>query len=149
MTWKKHEDWMIQVAVRLPRELQERLKQAGGERGMGEEIRRRLEASFDAERAPGNPKTQELLDAISFAAEEEAAYYNGNWWEDPFAFDVFKEYVNLLLANCRPEGEVVPKPTELGGILFAPSHRIEVISRALVIGWERMGKRAGGWEKRR
>lgn len=56
---------MVQSAVRLPRSLHERLKKAGGERGMGEEIRRRLEASFEAEKAPNDPKTRKLLDAIS------------------------------------------------------------------------------------
>ena len=61
---------MVQTAVRLPQSLRDRLSKAGGERGMGEEIRRRLEASFEAEKAPADPKTRELLDAISSCAEE-------------------------------------------------------------------------------
>ena len=54
---------MVQTAVRLPQSLRDRLSNAGGERGLGEEIRRRLEASFDAEaEASVDPKTSELLD---------------------------------------------------------------------------------------
>ena len=33
---------MIQTALWLPRDMHEQLKKAGGERGLGEEIRRRL-----------------------------------------------------------------------------------------------------------
>ena len=66
----KPADDMVQSAIRLPRSLHERLKKAGGDRGMGEEIRRRLEASFEAERSPADPKTRELLDAVASCAEE-------------------------------------------------------------------------------
>ena len=52
----KTADEMIQSAIWLPRSLHERLRKAGGERGLGKEIRRRLEASFEAEKAPANPE---------------------------------------------------------------------------------------------
>ena len=55
----KSADDMVQSAIRLPRSLHERLKKAGGERGMGEEIRRRLEASFEAEKPRADPKTRD------------------------------------------------------------------------------------------
>src|SRR5260370_37100507 len=76
-------------AVRLARELQERLRQAGGKRGMGEEIRRRLEASFEAESV--SLKTRELLDAIVFCCGETDNYYRRDpgivgWEENAFAF---------------------------------------------------------------
>ena len=81
---------MIQSAIRLPRSLHERLKKAGGARGMGEEIRRRLEASFAAEaEVPNDPKTRELLEAISFLARQANNYF-GSWFEDAFAFQVLK-----------------------------------------------------------
>ena len=67
---RKDDDELIQTAVRLPQSLHERLKKAGGERGMGEEIRRRLEASFAADQS-----ARELLDAISAVAEETTNYY--------------------------------------------------------------------------
>jgi hypothetical protein len=72
----KHEnsEKMVQSAVRLPQGLHDRLKKAGGERGMGEEIRRRLEASFDAEKVPADQRTAELLDAISAVSDETTSY---------------------------------------------------------------------------
>lgn len=127
---------MIQSAIRLPRNLHERLKKAGGERGMGEEVRRRLEASFDAEKAPANPKTHELLDAISSCAEETTSYYGG-WWEDAFAFEVLKACVNMLLTHYQPKGEPVPKPNpdSAADMLFAPEHSLKIISGLLVSAW--------------
>ena len=79
---RKNDDEMVQTAVRLPQSLRDRLSKAGGERGLGEEIRRRLEASFEAEKAPADPKTRELLDAIASCAEEIARDF-GSWSEDP------------------------------------------------------------------
>jgi len=40
---------MIQTALWLPRDMHERLKKEGGERGLGEAIRRRIQASFGVE----------------------------------------------------------------------------------------------------
>jgi hypothetical protein len=135
---KKTANEMTQSAVRLPQSLHERLKKAGGERGMGEEIRRRLEASFDTEKALANPKTRELLDAISFFAEETARDF-GNWSEDAFAFEVLKACVNKVLAHYQPKGEPVPnpKPDGLVGILFEGNPSVEDMSRHLVFTWLR------------
>ena len=110
---RKNDDEMVQTAVRLPQSLRDRLSKAGGERGLGEEIRRRLEASFEAEKAPADPKTRELLDAISSCAERIALDY-GSWAEDPFAFEVLKVCVSMLLTHFQPEGEPVPKPNPDG-----------------------------------
>ena len=88
----KPADDMVQSAIRLPRTLHERLKKAGGDRGMGEEVRRRLEASFAAERSPTDAKTRELLDAIAFCAEEMSRDF-GPWSEEPYAFAVLKETI--------------------------------------------------------
>jgi hypothetical protein len=120
---RKTGDDMIQSAVRLPRSLHERLKKAGGERGMGEEIRRRLEASFDAERAPSDPKTRELLEAISFLARQATDYY-GSWSGDAFAFQVLKAGVDMLLKHYQPKGDPAlakPNPTVSGKIIFGPT----------------------------
>jgi len=133
---RKSSDEMTHSAVRLPRDLLERLKRAGGERGMGEEIRRRLEASFEAEKTPSNPKTRELLEAISSFAEETNAYY-GSWSEDAFAFRVLKACVDMLLTSLEPKGDAVPKPTRLGEMLFDPDHSVDEISRVFVSGWKR------------
>jgi hypothetical protein len=133
---RKTADDMVQSAIRLPRRLHGLLKQAGGERGMGEEIRRRLEASFDAEKTPTNPKTRELFDAISSVAEQTTRFY-GSWSEDAFAFEVLKGSVNLLLTLYQPKGDGAPKPnpTKLGDVFFDPDHSIADISRVFVNAW--------------
>src|SRR5690242_19884682 len=115
----KTADDMVQSAIRLPQSLHQRLKKAGGDRGMGEEIRRRLEASFDAEKTPANPKMIYLLDAISSCAEEITNDF-GSWSEDPFAFEVLKGCVNLLLMRFQPKGKPVAnlKPDSMAAWLF-------------------------------
>jgi len=127
---------MVQTAVRLPRGLRDRLAKVGGERGLGEEIRRRLEISFNVEKASADPRTRELLDAISFFAEKATDYY-GDWSKDAFAFEVLKACVDLLLKHFQPKGELIPHPTREGTsfLLFAPEHSIELISRTIVSGW--------------
>jgi hypothetical protein len=121
---RKTGDDMIQSAVRLPQSLHERLKKAGGERGMGEEIRRRLEASFSAEaEAPSDPKTRELLEAISFVVEQTTRFY-GSWSKDAFAFQMLKLSVERLLKHYQPKGDPAlakPNPTVAGEIIFGPT----------------------------
>jgi hypothetical protein len=148
---RKTPDVMAQSALRLPRSLHDRLKKAGGERGMGEEIRRRLEASFAAEKASTNPKTRELLDAISSIADEVTGYY-GNWAEDAFAAEVLKACVDLLMTHDRPKGDAAPHPVpnSPADLLFAPEHSMEQISRLLVSAWIRdRAKRAFAKEEKR
>jgi len=115
---RKKDDQMVLAAVRLPQSLQERLKEAGGERGMGEEIRRRLEASFAAEIASPDPKTRELLNAIAFCAQEITRDF-GPLSEEPYAFAVLKETISKLMTRCEPKGELVPNlQAEVSGIEF-------------------------------
>src|SRR5215470_16232870 len=118
---KRVSDNGIQSAVRLPRALHERLKGAGGHRGLGEEIRRRLEASFEAEDAPTKPKLQRLLDAITYVAGE-AATYCGDPFEDAYAFEVLRISVEAFLAAARPKGDVVldPERSDLLTITLGP-----------------------------
>lgn len=120
---RKNDDEMVQTAVRLPQGLRDRLSKAGGDRGLGEEIRRRLEASFEAEKAPVDAKTRELLDAISSFAERIDVDFGG-WPKDAFAYEVLKESVNLLLRRFQPEGKPVPniKPNSLAARLYDPEH---------------------------
>lgn len=94
---------MIQSAVRLPRSLHERLKKAGGRRGMGEEIRRRLQFSIDAEKISSDPTTRELLGQIEDIARDLSS--DEPWFANQFAFDVFKAAVDALLLSRRPSGE--------------------------------------------
>ncbi len=110
---------------------------------MGEEIRRRLEASFDAEaEAPSDPKTRDLLAAVTFFAGQTTNYY-GSWSEDPFAFQVLKETVDMLFRHFQPMGDPVlakPKPTGLGETIFGKNGENEKrspqdISQALLRFW--------------
>jgi hypothetical protein len=128
---------MIQSAIRLPRVLHERLKKAGGQRGMGEEIRRRLEASLDAEAVSTNPDTVYLLNAISSCADKIAHDY-GNWSEDAFAFEVLKGCVDTLWTRFRPAGDPLPKPRpgSFTASLFGTAKpKPEELSRLYVHSW--------------
>jgi hypothetical protein len=148
---KENQESMVQSAVRLPRDLHERLKNAGGDRGMGDEIRRRLEASFDAEEVPKNPTTRELINAISFSDEELIRDF-GNWSKDPFAFEVFRTCVNMLLTHYQPKGEPIPTPNPdgLAEMLYAENPSAENVSRFLVGIWLRdQPKRAFAERKKR
>src|SRR5690242_19658051 len=115
----------IQSAVRLPHSLHERLRKAGGERGMGEEIRQRLEASFAAERE--DQKTRELVEAVSFCAGQVTSLF-GSWFEDARAFEVLKGSVDALLSNYQPQDDpshATPKLTETGKQLFGGNDEIK------------------------
>jgi len=125
---RKIEDEMAQTTMRLPRDLYRRLKRAGGERGMGEEIRRRLEASFEPEST--NQKTKELLQAIAFVADETDNNY-GPWSESAFAFEVVKLCVDLLLVLDRPKGDAIaPGDSTIGTLIYGDDPK--EISRILV-----------------
>src|SRR5262245_39950571 len=140
---RKNDDGMVQSALRLPAALRDRLKEAGGERGMGEEIRRRLEASFKDERPHRDPETRELLDAISSFAEDVAMYY-GNWSKDAFAFKLLKMCVDKLLEHYEPQGTAVPNlADDLAEDLFGPKHSVEDISETFLRFWKQdQAKRA-------
>jgi len=97
---------MIQTALWLPRGMHERLKKDGGERGLGNEIRRLIEASIDAAETPKDEITSELLDQIKEIADLSLAE---PWYADRFAFDVFETAVNTLLSSRQPSGEVRPE----------------------------------------
>ena len=59
----------VQTSVRLPRDLYDRLISAAGDKGIGEEIRQRLEASFSPAAVElADPRLRDLLAAISRAA---------------------------------------------------------------------------------
>ena len=105
---RKNADEMVQTAVRLPQSLRDRLSKAGGERGLGEEIRRRLEASFDAAKAPADPKTPELLDEIKRIALNMPL--DEPWHADRDAYEVFEAAIKRAF-EVQPSDEA-PPPTE-------------------------------------
>jgi hypothetical protein len=138
---RKPKEAMEQSALRLPAALREQLRRAGGDGGMGEEIRRRLEASFAAEKTPADPKTQELFDAIAYIADKTGRYW-GSWAEDPFAHEVLATAVTLFLAGRRPKGEAVqkrkstPEASGFQDVLFGPDATPESIGRFLLANWQ-------------
>lgn len=99
---------MVQTALWLPRDTHEKLKKEGGERGLGEEIRRLIHEAMeaaDAARAP-DENTHELLDLIKEIAD---LSLKEPWYADRFAFDVFKAAINTLLSSYQPSGEAKPE----------------------------------------
>lgn len=93
-----------QTSLRMPEELRDRLAQAaaGNGRSLGEEIRRRLEASFgSAAPQADDPQTAQLLRIIARAAailsKEWAA-----WHEDLRALAVFRAAIAALFSPHKP-----------------------------------------------
>jgi hypothetical protein len=118
---------MIQTALWLPRDMHEKLKPASGEWGLGEEIRRRLQKSFDAERLPHDPISDELLDAIK--------HIEGNldepWHANRFAYEAFKEGINELLSDYRQSIEAKPGTDDKFRTKYGPDAKPALIGRIL------------------
>lgn len=117
----------LSTSVRLPRPLHEKLEAVAGDRGIGEEIRDRLERSFDPQ---PDPLTAELLEA---AAKLQRAY-GRSWHEDAFAFAVFKKLIDFRLNSAEPKGSPEYRPAE--GSVFArmPGARtVDQVADALCI----------------
>jgi hypothetical protein len=95
---------MVQTALWLPREMHGKLKEAGGERGLGEEIRRRLQIALDAAETPSDEVTDEVIAQIKDVARD----VKDAWHTDPFVFSVFKAVINTLLYSHQPSGDANP-----------------------------------------
>jgi hypothetical protein len=124
---------MIQTALWLPREMHEQLKEAGGERGLGEEIRRRLQVSFGVEQQPRDGRTGPLLDLIKRLALNLS--HDEPWWRTHFSFDVFKAAINELLSDltsAMPEW-IEPQPGTMTKLQtrYGPDASPEIIGRTL------------------
>lgn len=119
---------MIQTALWLPREMHEQLKQAGGERGLGDEIRRRLRATFDTESLRRDETTRSLLDEIEQIALSMSIA--DPWHANRGAFDVFKVALNLLLQSHQPSAQAPGTVNKLEE-LYGPDAKPETIGRIL------------------
>ncbi len=130
---------MVQTALWLPRGLHEELKKAGGERGLGEEIRRRLlEISPDVATTPVDEITTEVLQQISDIARDLSG--DEPLWADRFAFDVFKAAINALLSSHQPSSE--PKPETRARLQAVYGHEDPgtiglIIARAAILAYSR------------
>jgi hypothetical protein len=104
---KSSKDGLRQTAIWLPEAMIERLQRIAGPRGMAGEIRRRLEASFEAERAQSDPMTKALLADIARASDMLAAYRA--WQNDRWVYVALEAAIGVILAQRRPP-ETKPKP---------------------------------------
>ena len=114
---------MIQTALWLPREMHDQLKKKAGQRGLGEEIRRRLRWSFEAEEPPDRT-TDVFISAINqLAVELEAP-----WYANGFAFEVFKAAIIELLSQCRSTEQAGPEAVAKLQASF-PEEKAETLGR--------------------
>jgi hypothetical protein len=129
-----------QTSLRLPASLRDRVAKAAAAagHGLGEEIRERLERSFEGASANADPKTRELLASIARMADELTDYYPP-WHSDPFSFRAFLTAVNkFLVRNYRPPGDLnnpepKPKPgSPAADQLFDEKATVDNVSAMLV-----------------
>jgi hypothetical protein len=100
----------VQTAIRLPREMHERLKK--GDAGVSEEIRRRLARTFAEDQI--DPRTRLLMLLIGRLAELLKLDTNCDWFDHAAANRAFRQAVMSLLASFgRPSGEALFAPGEL------------------------------------
>jgi hypothetical protein len=86
------------VTLRLPVALHERLKKAGGERGLTAQIRDRLDASLTVEEAWDDPVFTELTRATSYVVTVAALLYPN----DPEAYSIVELAIRMILEAFRP-----------------------------------------------
>jgi hypothetical protein len=105
-----------QTSLRMPEELRERLAQAAtaAGRSMGEEIRRRLEASFGSAPAAEDQQTSDVLFLAGKAAEYVARRYALAWHQDRYAGEAFAAAVRAFITDRLPPGDPVPPPAARG-----------------------------------
>jgi hypothetical protein len=107
----------VQTSVRLPRDLYDRLTAVAGDKGIGEEIRQRLEASFaSATVGLDDPRFRYIVAAIEHAAaaaakmpyQREVPYRAEDGAprrdDDKTPYAAFREAVTSLMDAFEPEG---------------------------------------------
>lgn len=119
---------MIQTALWLPRRVHERLKKDATERGLGDEIRRRIRLSFDSEDLRRDKTTRELLGEIELVALTMS--FEETWYANRFAFNVFKAAINELISSHEPSNEAPGTVAKLQA-LYGPDAKPEMIGRIL------------------
>jgi len=132
-----------QTSLRLPTSLRDQLAEAADAagHGLGEEIRDRLELSFDPPRAADH-ETQVLLLAIKDMASLLEDHYPA-WHADAFSFQAFAAAISKLLRLYRPEGEPEPKPKATEA-LFNEKATVDGVS-ALLVGSASRGLLGARW----
>jgi hypothetical protein len=125
----------MQTSLRLPRAMYEELAKAAAQHqvGVGEETRVRLDKSLSL--GLDDSRAQHVMESITHAARQvERAY--GSWYENPFAFEVFKAALSTLLIYFQPKGEVVPpttNPNSFAETFFGSNPSPEAAGRAVAM----------------
>jgi hypothetical protein len=104
---------MRQVNVSLPDDLRAKLDAAAdaANRGLAEEIRDRLQESFDWGRF--DAPTRSLLSRIGFLASLTRPQTGRDWFNHAGAHHVFRRAIEILLGRSKPEGKPVLSAAEL------------------------------------
>lgn len=117
----------FQTTIVLPQDLHERLKAAGGERGMGKEIRQRLEASFAGETPIPKVDDQALSDVLEdIAGIASNLAFDAEWTADAWTFRAFRAAVETLLEAHRPKSTL-----KVVRVLFPITDDPQVVGRTL------------------
>jgi hypothetical protein len=136
-------DDSTQTSLRLPKKLHDQLLAAAGDRGLGDEIRSRLEASFLPETREIDPPTQRLMSAISSIAylvegftrpitmedllgddiSPAAMAARGSrrpWHSNAFSIAAFKHALDRVLSVMLkpPSGEIKLSPEASGTVIW-------------------------------
>lgn len=99
----------ILVTLRLPRDLHAKLKEAGGERGMTEQVRSRLQASFGSSAEPiKDPEMRDLAERIGRAAQALAAEWQPNRAFYAALAGAISELIDSKREKAEPGEELVP-----------------------------------------
>jgi hypothetical protein len=121
-----------QLKISLPEELRAQLDQASAASGVSvaEEIRRRIEASFEQDGI--DPATRELQDYIVRLAVMVRLQTNHlDWFIHPGAHRSFRFGITSRLARLKPEGEPVFGPDDLPKVKLVEAESPEAVGQAL------------------
>ena len=99
----------VQTSLRMSKELRDRLAQAAEDNGraIGEEIRRRLEASFGPAPSTSDPKTAALLNRIDDMVGSAGLMNDLPWHEDPLANAVLRAALPMLVPVVLGEPKAI------------------------------------------
>ena len=106
-----------------------KFKEAGGERGLGDEIRRRLEISLKEDQSSHDKKTAQFKEAITRV--DVNMPFDRLWHDDRFAFDVFKAAINDLLSEYQPKSDVQPGSKAKFEAMYGKDAKAETVGRIL------------------
>jgi hypothetical protein len=127
------------VTLRLPKELHAKLKATGGERGLTDQVRRRLQTSFELDMtvSPGagvrDPKLRDFVGTVGRAAAALAEVYEPSC---QFFWEALGEALAKIIEVNRAKAEPRAKATAEGDVLLGSTH-----SKEAAVAWALAGSR--------